>query len=529
MTGRIYRRCLGLLALTALWAAGEGRLEVGKLWVGPTLSNYGYMGTFEYPGGARDYYILEQSSFFSCVVAGDTVVLYGGTLGNELDYGWQNADGRFENWVAAGDGINQVYLTATSDFSRYPDGNLSLEVSSAIRAFNHPHYDDFAVLEHTFTNLGLETLTDFVYGSHLPVDVGASGISYKDLDDYGEHHPGSGLTYMYDDDGDGGLTPYLAGQVLVGIDRGSGLDTSAGWTTAHFYQMVNPITGKRDLLEKMGSGITLTSASPGPWSIINAVGSFTLDPGASITFTMAVVYGEGLEGILATVGKVAGLAANGFQIPAEEQPPPAPEIATVQVSSRVIELSWSDRPALSADFLTYRIYRSVVATIGPWEHLADTPSSAFVDVGRSGFPVYYSITSVGTTGNESGKWGRSNRTLEAVRPLGKAVTELDQVLVVPNPYLGGADWESFDYENRIYFTQLPEECTVYVYTLMGDLVAQLSHNLAKDLTPDGSGDEAWDLLSLNRQTIASGLYLFRVVTPQGNESTGKFVVVKGER
>ncbi len=48
------------LFLTMVNGASEGHLEVGKLWIGPAISNYGYMGVFEFPGGAKDFYIIEQ-------------------------------------------------------------------------------------------------------------------------------------------------------------------------------------------------------------------------------------------------------------------------------------------------------------------------------------------------------------------------------------------------------------------------------------------------------------------------------------
>jgi len=512
---------LAVTLVPSIRAASEGRVEVGKLWIGPTISNYGYMGAFEYPGGAQDFYIIEQSNFFSCVQALDTLVLYGGTLGNELDNGWQNADGRYESWQDEGDGINKIHLTATSDFGRLVQGSLYLELTSRILAYNHPDYDDMVLIEHRFTNTGSGALTDFYYGSHLPVDAGASGISYKDLDDYAAHHNPSGFTYMYDDDGDEGLSPYLCGQVLLGIDNGSGLDTSRDWTTAHYYQMVNPITGRKDMITKIRSGITAATGSPGPWSIVNAVGPFVLEPGASMVFVMAVIYGDGLGESLQSIQAARSLASDGFIIPASQMPPSAPTIEDINVSSRVVELNWSNTAAQAPDFRTYRLYKSDVSPIGPWELLADTTDTRFVDIGRSGFPLYYSITSLDYAGNESGKWGRANRTLEAVRPVGKAVTVLENVVVVPNPYKGGANWESLDYENRIYFTQLPAECTIFIHSFSGDLVARLDH--------EGAGWAEWDLLSLNRQSIVSGLYFFRVVTPQGAETKGKFVVIKGER
>lgn len=512
---------IAALSTDAVHAASEGRIEIGKLWIGPAISNYGYMGTFEYPGGAQDFYVIEQSSFFSCVSGQDTLVLYGGTLGNELDYGWQNADGRFEAWVDAADGINRVNRMATSDFAQLTNGSLSVDVTTTIRAYNHPDYDDMVVLSHKFNNTGSSTLTDFYYGSHLPVDAGASGISYKDLDDYAEHHSNSGYTYMYDDDGDEGLSTYLCGQVLLGIDSGFGLDTSHAWTTAHYYQMVNPITGRADMIRKITSGITETTGSPGPWSIVNAVGPLELQAGESIEFVMAVVYGDGLDESLGNIDAARSLAAIGFTIPDSENPPSAPSIEDINVSSRVVELNWDNTAAQALDFHHYRLYKSDISPIGPWEVLADTNNTSYVDIGRSGFPLYYTITSLDHSGNESGKWGRANRTLDAVRPVGKAVTDLGKVIVVPNPYRGGANWESLDYENRIYFTQLPASCTIYIHSFTGDLVAELEH--------EGSGWAAWDLLSINRQSIASGLYLFRVITPGGDETSGKFVVIKGER
>lgn len=530
MISNIFKWPIGIFFLGSLWSANEGHIEVGKLWISPSVANYGYMSVFEYPGGSKDFYIIEQSNFFSCSVGEDTVVLFGGTLGNELDYGWQTADGRFEQWIEQADGINKVHLSATSDFSNYSAGNLNIDVMTEIRAYNHPDYDDMIVINHTFTNTGSAPITDFYYGSHLPVDVGASGISYKDLDDYAKHDAESGLTYMYDDDGDNGLTPYFTGQILLGIDSGGGMDTASSWSTASYYQMVNPITGTADLLNKIKSGITLSSGSPGPWSIINSAGPYTIAPGAAILFSMAIVYGEGFSGIHNNVVSAKRVAAQNFIIPVVEQPPPVPEILKTNVSSRVIELIWSDVPANTPDFKTYRIYKSDISAIGPWgSPIADTTDTNFIDIGRSGFPLFYSITSIDQAGNESGLWGRANRTLEAVRPLGKAVTKIDEVLVVPNPYLGGADWETNDYESRIYFTRLPEECTIYIYSMMGDLVAKLLHNIPGDLTHDNSGWEDWDLLSLNRQEVVTGLYLFRVQATNGNETSGKFVIVKGQR
>jgi hypothetical protein len=102
---------------------------------------------------------------------------------------------------------------------------------------------------------------------------------------------------------------------------------------------------------------------------------------------------------------------------------------------------------------------------------------------------------------------------------------------VPNPYIGNATWELQDYENKILFSHLPEKCTIYIYSLSGDLIDIVYHNVEGDQTPERnpSGDEGWDLLTKNNQSISSGLYIFRVVTESGQTKIGKFAVIKGEK
>ena len=57
----------------------------------------------------------------------------------------------------------------------------------------------------------------------------------------------------------------------------------------------------------------------------------------------------------------------------------------------------------------------------------------------------------------------------------KAVSDLDNISVVPNPYVGAASWEPSTTEvgrgeRLIYFMHLPSECTINIYTLSGKLV-----------------------------------------------------------
>lgn len=101
-----------------------------------------------------------------------------------------------------------------------------------------------------------------------------------------------------------------------------------------------------------------------------------------------------------------------------------------------------------------------------------------------------------------------------------AAGELDNVKVVPNPYYARYSpmVETAEGQSVLKFINLPDECTIRIYTLAGDLVETIRH--------DGSRGEAeWDLLSMNRQQVASGIYLYHLESPYG-ERLGRFAVIK---
>ncbi len=106
--------------------------------------------------------------------------------------------------------------------------------------------------------------------------------------------------------------------------------------------------------------------------------------------------------------------------------------------------------------------------------------------------------------------------------------QLDMVRVVPNPYVVRAAWDlSRDYQ-WVHFTHLPSECTIRIYTLSGDLVRKIEHSATSEdgIFGDVGGMEAWDLMSSNNQLIASGIYLYHISTPDGEEKVGKFAIVR---
>ncbi len=110
---------------------------------------------------------------------------------------------------------------------------------------------------------------------------------------------------------------------------------------------------------------------------------------------------------------------------------------------------------------------------------------------------------------------------------GLAKDQLSKIAVVPNPYTAAATWEPrnpFGFgrgERRIYFTNLPKDCTIRIYTVRGYLVDTIEHH--------GSGiegAESWDLVSKDGMDIAYGLYIYHVEAPDIGTHIGKFAVIK---
>jgi len=112
------------------------------------------------------------------------------------------------------------------------------------------------------------------------------------------------------------------------------------------------------------------------------------------------------------------------------------------------------------------------------------------------------------------------RTDEVFEVVEVTTDNLDSVRVVPNPYIVRAEWEGDSFVRKIQFTNLPDDCQVHVFTVSGEKVITLEHQSSYD------GSEDWDLLTLNRQEIAPGLYVYVVEAANGKTKSGKFVVIK---
>ena len=111
----------------------------------------------------------------------------------------------------------------------------------------------------------------------------------------------------------------------------------------------------------------------------------------------------------------------------------------------------------------------------------------------------------------------------------QAQIDLEQIAVVPNPYVVTAAWEGWTLssinfgrgERKIYFIHLPRKAIIRIYTLSGNLVDTIEHEESID-----NGSEPWNLVSRDGMDIAYGVYIFHVEAPGIGEKIGKFAVIK---
>lgn len=113
----------------------------------------------------------------------------------------------------------------------------------------------------------------------------------------------------------------------------------------------------------------------------------------------------------------------------------------------------------------------------------------------------------------------TNLMVDPVFVKGQAAQNVETVIVVPNPYNAHEPWDQASH-GRIQFMHVPANVKVRVYTIAGDLVRELDK---RDAT---SGNMDWDLKNGNGEQVASGIYVYHVLSEEGFESKGHFVVIR---
>lgn len=252
---------------------------------------------------------------------------------------------------------------------------------------------------------------------------------------------------------------------------------------------------------------------------------------------------------LATADRALLTYNNNYRHPS----PPAAPVFTLDYSRGTNEvanvISWGteaeqfpDPDDGTLDLAGYIIYRSEYLSIGPWiaidtvmkgdlNYLSGNTYS-YVDSSVSiGQGYYYALTSFDT-----GKLSWTGvQTFNNIPPLETSIfanrtqvpfiatipakKDLNEVLVVPNPFIIGEGFSLPGERDNLRFVNLPNPCTIRIYTVRGDLVKTID-------VPDGSGAIiSWDQVTDFGQFVESGIYIFHIEYSGGNK-IGKFAIVR---
>jgi hypothetical protein len=96
------------------------------------------------------------------------------------------------------------------------------------------------------------------------------------------------------------------------------------------------------------------------------------------------------------------------------------------------------------------------------------------------------------------------------------VEALDQIKVVPNPYYAYSEYEQTRLQYLVKIINLPQTCTVNIFTVNGTLVRTFRKDDATVTSID------WDLKNQDNITVASGLYIIHVEVPGIGEKVIKW-------
>jgi hypothetical protein len=216
-------------------------------------------------------------------------------------------------------------------------------------------------------------------------------------------------------------------------------------------------------------------------------------------------------------------------------PVPAPGITVLNTDTNAVVIRWGREveqfEKIYPDYVTgplstFKVYRSDFKA-GPWKLLGTLDRGSvdglgmynYYDLDRQfliGESKYYAVTSMDILGNESGKTNiyLHNKFIGPASKLGK-------VVVVPNPYNAtqGSGFSGEGASTRLGIYGLPAKCTIHFYSFAGQKLWSIEHD-------EQSFSHNFELITRNAQEIASGIYFFVVLTPDGSKFMGKFVIVK---
>ena len=108
-----------------------------------------------------------------------------------------------------------------------------------------------------------------------------------------------------------------------------------------------------------------------------------------------------------------------------------------------------------------------------------------------------------------------------------AKSQMDDIKVVPNPYVVANSWEpqnpysSGRGPRELHFIHLPPKCTIKIFNVRGQLVNILEHD-----SPIWDGTEIWNMQTKDKLDISYGVYIYHIEAEELGQKTGKFAVIK---
>jgi len=108
-----------------------------------------------------------------------------------------------------------------------------------------------------------------------------------------------------------------------------------------------------------------------------------------------------------------------------------------------------------------------------------------------------------------------------------AKNQLDDIKVVPNPYVVGNSYEPLNpYSTgrgprQLHFNHLPAQCTIKIFNMQGQLVDVIERDASIF-----EGTEIWDMRTMDNMDIGFGVYIYHINAPGIGEKVGKFAVIK---
>lgn len=259
---------------------------------------------------------------------------------------------------------------------------------------------------------------------------------------------------------------------------------------------------------------------------------------------------QGRDSLFQTFERAIANFDAGFEVSSAPEPP---SFFTVTSAGDGIRLEW-EYEGDTSNLDGFRIYRASGRVDSTYRLLyeagADERTINDGDVSRENNPgeylietpvrgrdYYYYIQSMGTVNNDpSGNTPTGSRlvssryytqTFDPARLLRQAGEAMSEIRVVPNPYNPNIDRSLLldqDGLDRIAFYEIPGQCTIEIYTELGEKIRTIKHT-------NGSGDENWDLKTDYRQRVVSGIYIARIINEDPNDeefgsvATRKIVII----